>query len=101
MTKRVATVSPLNRREIEREYTLLDIDQNRDYTADCDFNVSSSVADIRQALNGFDSYVTRTNTPFDRYGLEEQREREKEGGCLLYTSPSPRDVHKSRIPSSA
>ena len=22
-------------------------------------------------------------------------------GCLLYTSPSPRDVHKSRMPSSA
>ena len=21
--------------------------------------------------------------------------------CLLYTSPSPRDVHKSRMPSSA
>ena len=23
------------------------------------------------------------------------------GSCLLYTSPSPRDVHKSRMPSSA
>ena len=22
-------------------------------------------------------------------------------GCLLYTSPSPRDAHKSRMPSSA
>ena len=32
------------------------------------------------------------------------REREKEGGkegCLLYTSPSPRDRQKSRMPSSA
>ena len=23
------------------------------------------------------------------------------GSCLLYTSPSPRDAHKSRMPSSA
>ena len=26
---------------------------------------------------------------------------EKDGSCLLYTSPSPRDVHLSRMPSSA
>ena len=25
----------------------------------------------------------------------------KTNGCLLYTSPSPRDVHLSRMPSSA
>ena len=25
----------------------------------------------------------------------------KEGGCLLYTSPSPRDRTRSRMPSSA
>ena len=25
----------------------------------------------------------------------------KEGICLLYTSPSPRDAHESRMPSSA
>ena len=23
------------------------------------------------------------------------------GGCLLYTSPSPRDAHETRMPSSA
>ena len=26
---------------------------------------------------------------------------ERIGGCLLYTSPSPRDVEESRMPSSA
>ena len=25
----------------------------------------------------------------------------RNGGCLLYTSPSPRDVEESRMPSSA
>ena len=27
--------------------------------------------------------------------------RSEEKGCLLYTSPSPRDVEESRMPSSA
>ena len=27
--------------------------------------------------------------------------KEKAGICLLYTSPSPRDAHESRMPSSA
>ena len=27
--------------------------------------------------------------------------RHKDGGCLLYTSPSPRDCDRSRMPSSA
>ena len=26
---------------------------------------------------------------------------DEEEGCLLYTSPSPRDAHESRMPSSA
>ena len=35
---------------------------------------------------------------------KEKAEAEKERGfntCLLYTSPSPRDAHESRMPSSA
>ena len=29
------------------------------------------------------------------------QEEEEMYGCLLYTSPSPRDAHESRMPSSA
>ena len=29
------------------------------------------------------------------------RKRKKGGSCLLYTSPSPRDMRRSRMPSSA
>ena len=32
---------------------------------------------------------------------EEERLRNQEIGCLLYTSPSPRDLVISRMPSSA
>ena len=38
----------------------------------------------------------------DRYGIEIALQlREKYDGCLLYTSPSPRDATLSRMPSSA
>ena len=33
--------------------------------------------------------------------LEHMRQHEKQGDCLLYTSPSPRDATLSRMPSSA
>ena len=32
---------------------------------------------------------------------EDARKRQKFNSCLLYTSPSPRDRQKSRMPSSA
>ena len=34
-------------------------------------------------------------------GYKEAYESLRDGGCLLYTSPSPRDVEESRMPSSA
>ena len=36
-----------------------------------------------------------------RYRLIDFRRNDKDGICLLYTSPSPRDVEESRMPSSA
>ena len=35
------------------------------------------------------------------FAKDEQRAFERMYGCLLYTSPSPRDRQKSRMPSSA
>ena len=34
-------------------------------------------------------------------GYQQQNQHGKHGSCLLYTSPSPRDAHESRMPSSA
>ena len=38
-----------------------------------------------------------------RWGLKYKNSRNAghKAGCLLYTSPSPRDVEESRMPSSA
>ena len=38
---------------------------------------------------------------FEKRKLAEQRATRRVKGCLLYTSPSPRDRQKSRMPSSA
>ena len=34
-------------------------------------------------------------------GRGHKGQKSRSGGCLLYTSPSPRDRQKSRMPSSA
>ena len=40
-------------------------------------------------------------TPYLRTVPIDRREGYLEGACLLYTSPSPRDLSTSRMPSSA
>ena len=42
----------------------------------------------------------KINTKPERVNLD-PGENQQSGGCLLYTSPSPRDRQKSRMPSSA
>ena len=37
----------------------------------------------------------------DAKGISQDIKRWRESGCLLYTSPSPRDLSTSRMPSSA
>ena len=36
-----------------------------------------------------------------KYAVKAKEAVEKYNGCLLYTSPSPRDCDRSRMPSSA
>ena len=42
-----------------------------------------------------------TSEPMKRHATEELHELQEYVGCLLYTSPSPRDNRVSRMPSSA
>ena len=51
--------------------------------------------DVAQSLvRDLDAVLEKLNTTF-------QEELKQEIDCLLYTSPSPRDRQKSRMPSSA
>ena len=56
---------------------------------------SASAASAKQALFTFDDGPDPTVTGSVLDVLDEV------GACLLYTSPSPRDRQKSRMPSSA
>ena len=63
---------------------------------------------FQQHLSGLSSIWTRMFKPMriiniihDCDGLDEDRITVKYMICLLYTSPSPRDLSTSRMPSSA
>ena len=56
---------------------------------------------LKAIENGtLDYFDTEMYANFNTEVLEEYLE-EKNRGCLLYTSPSPRDLSTSRMPSSA
>ena len=57
---------------------------------------------------GWDSVWYAKKKDFGNYLIEDFKIREyikknviNSGVCLLYTSPSPRDAHEARMPSSA
>ena len=47
--------------------------------------------EVRKCFKSLDKKKMRNTMSFSKTG----------GGCLLYTSPSPRDLSTSRMPSSA
>ena len=56
--------------------------------------------EVREAL--VDAGITGlTITEVKGYGRQKGHTELYRGACLLYTSPSPRDRQKSRMPSSA
>ena len=79
--------------------------QTTSFTFD-DTKHGADLFDLKVEGNIYTRIMNPTN------GVLEQRVAEMEGGiaalslasgmaCLLYTSPSPRDAHESRMPSSA
>ena len=71
----------------------LDLDYKEDSSAEVDLNLvmtdNSEIIEIQG---------TGEEAPFNREQLDDMLNI---GSCLLYTSPSPRDRQKSRMPSSA
>ena len=85
----------------------VDYNSNNQFVGTEQFD-ASAVDDIRfLGRNGDDSFVNRTDVSVVAYG-NQGNDRLVGGsnddvlrGCLLYTSPSPRDQRGSRMPSSA
>ena len=57
---------------------------------------SEEIKDLESSLNVKESIPSN-----DYFGLEIKWSVENDIDCLLYTSPSPRDLSTSRMPSSA
>ena len=57
---------------------------------------SKKVKTDEEIINLIDNFLTEKNS-----FIFESVEKGKIRGCLLYTSPSPRDKRQSRMPSSA
>ena len=76
---------------------VLDLDYPEDSGCDADMNVVMTGSDGLVEVQG-----TAEGTPFPRADLNSLLDLAGIGmTCLLYTSPSPRDRQKSRMPSSA
>ena len=77
-------------------------------TADLENNIPTILALIGIWYNNFFEYESEALLPYDQYlhrfaAYMQQGNMESNGKyiCLLYTSPSPRDRTRSRMPSSA
>ena len=75
-----------------RKVSIDKVDSDKSYTLE---EASSLVKEI--TTTKFDSSVDLAV----RLGVDPKKANEMVRGCLLYTSPSPRDVEESRMPSSA
>ena len=65
-------------------------------------NVVEEMADVQIMLDQLRIIFGRSTAEAEEYKLERLKKRlDTATACLLYTSPSPRDRQKSRMPSSA
>ena len=64
------------------------------------FSQRIAIVDINEVLGSFSDYQAAEEN-IDKVASQWQQDIAQEYDCLLYTSPSPRDRQKSRMPSSA
>ena len=66
-----------------------------------DKETEASLLDLDRCRVPCDGEVISSRGPPPAYDVEVLRESSQRYHCLLYTSPSPRDVEETRMPSSA
>ena len=63
--------------------------------------VSEKTKSIMQRANPYSKIREEDDAETEAFAKGELAKFQREQSCLLYTSPSPRDAHESRMPSSA
>ena len=79
--------------EINKMGLLLSVDQKKEQ-----LDKMIELIDLQQTMY---MRVTLSDDPDAQKMVSQVREAARMVGCLLYTSPSPRDLSTSRMPSSA
>ena len=84
-------------------FSCIDNNQKTTYKSASSGNINSLLVVIDNALwTGRVGDALRENLGGEIYGLPQiEPQFDLRQVCLLYTSPSPRDAHESRMPSSA
>ena len=73
----------------------------RDYYEVLGVDKNASAEDIKKAYRKLAVKYHPDKNPGNKEAEEKFKEAAEAYSCLLYTSPSPRDRQKSRMPSSA
>ena len=76
----------------------------KNYELVCIFDPQVGEGQFEQAVERYKTYITDNGGEIvnvDLWGLRRMAYTSQSLNCLLYTSPSPRDVEESRMPSSA
>ena len=68
---------------------------------DVDYNLIDQGAFLQSLTSTLHKKLKSIVKPRYKYTLQTFLVQNNDQGCLLYTSPSPRDVEESRMPSSA
>ena len=92
----LAYLEEVSERYGSKEFLILTYTPNEGMATDSSINNLLSLKYKIQSLNWVHSVITLLDIP-----LLNNSEAPLQESCLLYTSPSPRDRQKSRMPSSA
>ena len=100
--------SPNRVRAIQIPFFLFDAQARSEYSADVGIDWEETYTDTETDAEGNTVTVTKTRTHTEWFSTKGTHVKQYHKqlvcgskGCLLYTSPSPRDRTRSRMPSSA
>ena len=92
---------------LQDNYSYLIIDESNNCACVVDPSESQPIISFLENKNIKLKYILNTHHHYDHIGGNQELKKKYGSivvgfkGCLLYTSPSPRDVEESRMPSSA
>ena len=89
------------RQQLHNENIMKELSDTKSELEDIIQNADNSISDAKNSLKSIPSQLANSSADEKIEDTLELAGVAESGICLLYTSPSPRDVEESRMPSSA